>query len=138
MTDYDVRAAATAARVLRPKAQGGKGQPITIVHFGPAAYDPTTGTNSPTQTTQTGCGVVLEYNTFIRSGVRDEPGSLIQKGDKQMLLSPLKTDGTALIPPVAGDTVTTISGDSYTVTSVGALAPAGTTVYFECNVRGAP
>jgi hypothetical protein len=42
---------------------------------------------------------VFEYNTFIRSGQRSEPGSLIQAGDKQLLLAATATDGTPLMRP---------------------------------------
>jgi hypothetical protein len=81
--------------------------------------------------------VVFEYSAMIRSGVRDEPGSLIASGDKQLLLTPLKSDGTALDAPKVGDRATLASGVVYTVTAVAPLSPAGTVAYYDCNIRGA-
>ncbi len=133
---YDVRARATAARLLGPIAQGGKAQAVTLTHKS-SGYEPATDTATPTAPTQTGSGVVLEYATFIRSGARNEPDSLIQRGDRQLLLSPLNSAGVPLTPPIAGDTVTLASGVGYTITAVAPLAPAGTVIYFECNIRGA-
>lgn len=137
MTAYDVRARATAARLLAPISQGGKAQAITLTHTAPRAYDTAAGTTTPVVTTQTGSGVVFEYNTFIRSGIRNEPGSMVQAGDKQLLLSPLKADGTALTAPQVNDTAS-VAGVVYTITAVAPLSPAGTPIYFECNIRGAP
>ena len=113
------------------------GQPVTLNVPGGRVYDPTTG-----QTTvvgggpETGSGVVLEYNTFIRSGLKDEAGTLIQAGDRQLLLSPVKADGTPLTAPKPQFTVT-IGGRDYTITAVAPLSPGGEVIYFECNIRGA-
>jgi hypothetical protein len=127
------RLQATAARLLSEN-----GQSITLTRSvtNPDNYDPATGDVMAFTLTQTGFGVVFEYNTFIRSGVRDEPGSLIVAGDKQLILTPLKADGTALNPPKVGDRATLASGVAYTVTAVAPLSPAGTASYYECNIRG--
>ena len=138
MTAYDVRSAATAARMLAPISQGGKGQPVIITKPQAAGtYDPTTGAvTNATPTTQTGSGVVFPYTTFIRSGIKDEAGSLIRAGDQQLLLSPFAADGTPLTPPEANDQAQ-IGSTTYTITSVSRTAPAGTPIYYECNIRGA-
>lgn len=137
MTAYDVRARASAARMLAPIAQGGKGQTIILTRVTPDDYDKTTGTIPAVTTTQTTSGAVFEYNTFIRSGVRNEPGTLILAGDKQLLMSPFRADGTPLDPPAVNDTVALADGSVFTITSLAPLSPAGTPVYFECNIRGA-
>lgn len=116
------------------------GQPLTF-QGGPVegsdAYDPATGSNTAsTPASQSGFGVVLEYSTFIRSGVRNQPSDLIRAGDRQLLLSPLDASGAPLGPPKSGDKVTA-SGVTYQITSVAPLAPAGDVIYFECNIRGA-
>jgi hypothetical protein len=146
VTAYDVRARASAARALAPIASGGKGQPITLTRVTNGDYDEATGTIPQVTTTQTGSGAVFEYTTFIRSGVRNEPGTLILAGDKQLLLSPFKADGTPLDPPQTNDTVTfdvldgagnVIGTKTATITALAPLSPAGVAVYFECNIRGA-
>ncbi len=135
---YDVRARATAARMLAPIARGGKGQSITLSQSVRGTSDPATGPPVPTVTTLTVSGVVFEYPITIRSrgGQRDEPNTVILSGDKQLLLSPTDDTGAAFTPH-DGDIVT-IAGVDYTITAVGPLAPAGTVIYFECNIRGAP
>jgi hypothetical protein len=113
------------------------GQAVTLTKAGTATYDPTTGTTSVTGGgSQTVSGCVFEYSSFIRSGQRSEPGSLIQAGDKQLLLAATATDGTALNAPKPTDVVT-VGSVAYTITAVAPLDPAGTPVYYECNIRGA-
>lgn len=124
--------------MLAPIAQGGKGQAITLTRIVAGTYNPTTGTvegGGPVY--QTTSGAVFEYTTFIRSGVRNESGTLILAGDKQLLLSPMKADGTPLDPPAVNDTVTLADGSVFTITSLAPLSPAGTPVYYDCNIRGA-
>lgn len=113
------------------------GQAVTLTNPGAAGYDTTTGKPAGSPTTQDGFGAVFDYSTFIRSGLRDVPGSLILAGDRQLILSPLKADGTALTKPEPNHTVTLASGATYTITAVAPLEPGGTAVYFDCNIRGA-
>lgn len=113
------------------------GQAVTLTRRTAGAYDPATGSAGLTDTTSNALGLVFEYNTFIRSGVRNEPSSLIQAGDKQLLLSPVDVTGAALARPQDGD-LATFGGVTYTITAAAPCAPAGTVVYFECNIRGAP
>lgn len=114
------------------------GQAVTLTNTGAAAtYDPATGATSGSgSTTQNAIGAVLEYSTFIRQGVRNEASSLIRAGDRQLLLSPFAADGTALTAPSVDDTVT-VGAVTYTLTAVATNAPAGTVVYYDCNIRGA-
>lgn len=140
MTAYDARARATAARMLAPIAQGGYGQTVTLTHVSGGVSNPATSqVDGSVTTTQTTSGAVFEYTTFIRSGVRNEPGTLILAGDRQLLMSPYASDGTPLSPaPSVNDTVTLANGVVFTITAVATLKPAGLPVYFECNIRGAP
>jgi len=124
MTFY-ARMQTTANRLLF-----GKGQQVSISHVIPGTYDPTTGGLTGGSTSvQTGTGAVFEY------GNKNIDGTLIKVGDKQLLLSALKTDGTELVPPVVNDTVT-IGGTVYTITQIKPLSPAGTIVLFDANLRG--
>lgn len=135
MTAYDVRARATAARLL-----GGKGQAVTLKRAGPdgSTYDTSasayTGGTPPAP--ESCFGAVFEYSTFIRSGLRLEKGDPILAGDKQLLLAALNAAGVAIARPKPGDIVT-VSGVDFTITSVAPLSPAGTDIYHECNIRGA-
>jgi hypothetical protein len=140
MSAYDTQARETAARLLGSISRGGKGQSITLTRAGVGGvYDPATSTVSTgADTVQSTSGVVLEYGSFERGGQRNDPGALIQIGDKRLLLSGLTLAGAPLSPPPGpGDTVTLADGVAYTITSAAPLAPAGTAIFFECNIRGA-
>jgi len=113
----------TADKLLK-----GKGQTVTLTKETAGAYDPATGTATVTTSAQTAYGAVFEY------GNQNIDGTLIKEGDKQLLLSAFQTDGTALTAPVVNDTVT-IGGVIYTITRIKPLAPAGTTVIYDCNIR---
>ena len=124
MTFY-ARLQATANRLLK-----GKGQSLTLTKITAGTYNPATGgfTGAGTST-QTAYGTILDY------GAKQIDGTLIKAGDKQLLLSAVKTDGTALTAPVLGDTVT-ISSVVYTlVEPLKEVNPAGTPVLFDCNLR---
>lgn len=138
MTAYDVRARARAGRMLNTLSNGGKGLAVTLTReVSSGAYNTSTGTQGTTTTTQTGSGVVLEYSAFRQKGQQNEPGSLIQAGDKQLLLSALNSAGSPLSPaPEPGDRAT-IGGVAWLITAVAPLAPAGTAILYDCNVRGA-
>lgn len=114
-----------------------KGQPVTLSRATAGTRDPDTGVITPDQpSVQTVLGVALEYSTFLRQGSRNEPGSLILSGDKQLLLAPKTTTGAPLVRPAANDQAV-VDGVTFTITAVAPLSPAGTPVLFDCNIRGA-
>ena len=129
MSFYD-RLQATANRLLK-----GKGQSITLTKITAGTYNPATGgfTGAGTST-QTAYGAIFDYG-IQQSGIYNVPGTLIQIGDKQLLLSAFKTSGADLTAPVAGDTVTDSASKVWTITQVKAMAPGGTTVMYEVNLR---
>ena len=124
MTFY-ARLQATANRLLK-----GKGQSITLTKITAGTYNPATGgfTGAGTST-QTAYGAVFDY------GAKQIDGTLIKAGDKQLLLSAVKTDGAALTAPVLGDTVTIGSVVFTLVEPLKEVNPAGTVVMYECNLR---
>jgi hypothetical protein len=126
MTDFYTRMQTTANRLLKDK-----GQSLTISRQTAGAYDPATGQTTVTVTTQTGTGAIFDY--------RDEnvDGVLILSGDKQLLLSAVNTTGTALTAPEVNDTVTDAGSVVRTITRIKTLAPAGTVVMYDINLRGA-
>jgi hypothetical protein len=93
-------------------------------------YNPATGAMTGTTTsTQTAYGAIFDY------GAKQIDGTLIKAGDKQVLISAFKSDGSALTAPVLGDTVT-IGGVTYTlVEPLKTVGPAGITVIYEANIR---
>ena len=126
---FYTRMQSTADRLLK-----GKGQSVTLTKQTAGSYDPSTGAATVTTTTQTGTGAVFEYDTK-QAGIYNAPGSLVKVGDKQLLLSAFNSSGAVLTAPQVNDTVT-IGGIVYTITQVRSLAPAGTVVLFDCNIRG--
>jgi len=124
MTFY-TRLQATANRLLR-----GKGQSLTLTRITAGTYNPATGAMTGASTsTQSAYGAIFDY------GAKQIDGTLIKAGDKQLLLSPFKTDGTALTAPVLGDTVS-IGGVVFTlVEPLKEVNPAGTVVLFDVNLR---
>jgi len=124
MTFY-TRLQNTAQKLLK-----GKGQTLTLTKVTAGTYNPATGAMTGTTTsTQTAYGAVFDY------GTKQIDGTLIKAGDKQLLLSAFKTDGTALTAPVLGDTVS-IGGVVYTlVEPLKTVGPAGITVIYEANLR---
>lgn len=124
MTFY-TRLQNTAQKLLK-----GKGQILTLTKVTAGTYNPATGAMTGTTTsTQTAYGAVFDY------GAKQIDGTLIKAGDKQLLLSAFKTDGTALTAPVLGDTVS-IGGVVYTlVEPLKTVGPAGITVIYEANLR---
>jgi hypothetical protein len=103
-----------------------------IVEFGasaslaretPGAYDPATGTSTPTETVQPVRCCVFDYD---RQAI---DGTLILQGDKQVYMS-----AVGVTPPAAGD-ILTWQGAAYTVIAVKPLAPAGVDTLHTLQVR---
>ena len=122
--DFYSRMRDTANKLLK-----GKGQTVILTRSTVGTYDATKGSSSITTTTQTGWGAVFEYGNNKIDGV------IINVGDKQLLLSALNAAGNLLTAPMLNDTVT-IGGTVYTISMIKNIAPAGTTVLFDCNIRG--
>lgn len=111
--------AATAAEMLREF-----GAEATLVHQGSSTYNPATGTNTVSTTTDTitACEVKAE-RSYI-------DGTMIAEGLSVFLVS---TEGLTTIPK-AGD-VLQWGGAPMKVEKVGTLAPAGVAVLHEVQAR---
>lgn len=125
MNDFYTKMQTTANKLLK-----GKGQAVTLSRQTAGAYDPATGTSTVVVTTQNGTGAIFDYADKNIDGV------LILSGDKQLLLSAVNSTGTALTAPMVNDTVTDTGGVVRTITRIKTMSPAGTTVLFDCNLRG--
>jgi hypothetical protein len=130
--DYDLEDRAGAAEDLAPIAQGGAGEVVTITTPGTGGtYDPATDTTSGVTgpTTQTSSGIEEAYSAFSQAQ------GLVQAGDVRFMMSPLRTDGTPVVTPVADrDTLTKADG-VWAIKKVDPLQPAGTPILFYLQLR---
>lgn len=99
------------------------GRSITLRHYTIGTYDPTTGSNTPITSDATVTGVVLDFG----SGQTTERGTLIQGGDKRLLLP-------ASAAPSLQDHVL-IGGVEFTIVSIGEINPGGTSIIFDLHLR---
>lgn len=135
MSIYD-RLQASTTRMLQLY-----GQPVTFLQAGPATYDPTTGKNTPTQTTYLGTGVLVDFSQTAPS-VTTIRGTEIQQGDKMLYLA---MQGTLAGVPVqipqpnTDDTIIDSAGVAYNIQSTTTVDPTGSTpVVHSLHVRGVP
>jgi hypothetical protein len=129
---YDDRARATAIRMLALKADGGKGQAVTLTRAGTGSgsRNATTGVYTPAgAATQTGSGIEDVYKAH------EIDGTLILSGDMKFMLSPVTSAGADIVEPPLNSTVT-YSGKTKTVKAVERVAPAGVVAYYVLQVRG--
>ena len=115
--DYTAIAASSLAALT------GAGQDVTRRSFTSGAYDPATGTASPTTADSTRKGVILDF----AGGKTLERGSLIQVGDKRLLLD--------AVAGVALNDQFIINGVEYSVVSIGEVNPAGICVLYDLHIR---
>lgn len=99
------------------------GQDITRRTYTAGAYDTATGGASLTTTDTTRKGVILDFG----AGKTVERGSLIQVGDKRLLLDASAT--------VAMTDHFIVGSDDYAVVSIGEVNPAGTPVLYDIHLR---
>ena len=109
---------------------GEVGQAVTISRPGPDVFDPATDTTVP------GPPIVQQCSGSQKSySARSIDGTVIQQGDVQFLLSPLKADGSPIERPVADrDTLTKLDGP-WAVKHVDTIAPAGVPVLYKLQLR---
>jgi len=119
--DYP-KTAATANRLL-----GQFGRTVTLSRPSTSAptYDPATGISTPdTPATYAAAAVLLDY------AQRDIDGTLVQQGDQRCLMSP----SVAVAPTTSDDVV--VGTVTYSVKRVVKVAPAGTPVLYDLQLRG--
>lgn len=120
-----------AQRLTADRQIAAKGQAVTITRRATGSYDPSTGAAAITTTTQAGKGVILPLGAYAKVA-----GNVVE-GDRQLLLSALKADGSVLTAPVVDDSVTLADSSVVTITAVDPLSPAGLAIIYDCVVRGA-
>jgi len=121
---YD-RMAATALRLIERF-----GLTATLSEVTPGEYDPVTGVETGGATlTQTGQLILLDY-TAQEAGIINAAGSLVQQGDKKIMLA---AKGLAWAPTMT----TTILADglTWTIINIKSTNPAGTPLVYELHGR---
>ena len=119
MSSYDY--AKLAARALRLLTK--YGAPVTRMAYALGTYNPATSMATPSVTNTTRTGLLLDFG----AGQTTERGTLIQGGDKRLLLDP--TAGVTL-----GDAFV-CNGTQYMVVSIGEINPAGTVVLYDIHLK---
>ena len=121
---YD-RMAATALRLIAQY-----GQAATLTEIIPGEYDPVTGNETGgVNLTQTGQLILLEY-TSAEAGIINASGSLVQQGDKKIMLA-----AKGLAWPPRNTTTVLADGLNWTIVNVKSTNPAGTPLVYELHGR---
>ena len=117
MVDY-TKSAASALKMLTKF-----GQSVTRRSYTAGTYDPATGLVTPTTADTTRKGALFDFG----EGQTLERGTLIQSGDKRLLL-----DATATVLP---QDHFIIGGTENVIVSIGEINPAGTVVLYDLHLR---
>lgn len=121
---YD-RMAATALRLI-----GRFGLTATLSEVTPGEYDPVTGVETGGATlTQTGQLILLDY-TAQEAGIINAAGSLVQQGDKKIMLAAKGLEW----PPTMTTTVLA-DGLTWTIINIKSTNPAGMPLVYELHGR---
>lgn len=99
------------------------GRDVVRRAFSSGVYDPVTGLVTPATADTTRRGALFDFG----AGQTLERGTLIQAGDKRLLL-----DATATVSPQDHFIV---GGAEYVIVSVGEINPAGTVCLYDIHLR---
>jgi hypothetical protein len=108
-----------------------KGQLITITRTIKGAY--VAGRVTSTTSTEGAWGIETDL-TSRDYGVTVAPGTLIQAGDRKLMMSVFADDGSPLVQPSVGDVVT-LGVQTYTVKFTDRTSPAGIPIMYQLVVR---
>lgn len=111
------------------------GMLVTLRQTVTGAYDPVTGTETQTVTDYSAWGVKFDYSQL--SGRQSMPsGSVVQPGDKQLLLSALQDNGQPLPALLSTDKIIA-GGVTYAIANPGTIAPTDLVIMYDLQVRPA-
>ena len=117
--------AATSAELLTEF-----GQAVTLTESTPGAYNTATGEPAaPDVTNQSAVGVVRDYSS------RSIDGTLIQVGDRLLIVGPKTTAGAVLAEPTVESGVTLADETVWTVKRVETVKPAGVVLAYRLQLR---
>lgn len=106
------------------------GQAGTLTNVTEGEYDPVTGFGTdPVTLTQSGQLILLDYSA-AESGVINASGSLIQQGDKKIMLA---AKGLAWPPTIT--TTILAGGQAWSIANIKSTNPAGTPLLYEIHGR---
>lgn len=106
------------------------GQAGTLISVTEGEYDPVTGFGAePVTLSQTGQLILLEYS-IQEAGISNAAGSLVQQGDKKIMLA---AGGLDWEPTMT--TTIDAGGVTWTITGIKAINPAGTPLLYEIHGR---
>lgn len=134
MADVYDKGRAAAIRELAPRANGGKGQRVTLTYTYTGEYDPAQGQAETLTYVQACSGVEVAIKAERVNGTS------ILTGDSMLKLSPVRTDGQDLvIPPdtAISTTATLEDGTTKTVVVFSPVKPAGLLIMANLQLRGA-
>lgn len=124
MTFNYAKSAATAQKLL-----ANFGKDVTVRRQTAGAYDPATSSATITNVDVIAKGALFDYSR-MQYGQNTAVGTLIQTGDKRLLLSPLNFTSD----PVATDLIIA-DGFTWTIIDIKILRPAGVTVMYDIQIR---
>lgn len=128
MADIYDRSKALAIRMLAPRANGGKGAPLTLSRTVKGPRNPDTGATTDVTTTYPGSGLRESYEQS------DIDGTNIKVGDVKFIVSPVQLNSLDM-PQAAPQDKVTFDGKIYTVVQVNPWNYAGLAVGFEVQAR---
>lgn len=120
MSDY-TRSINAALRLITKK-----GQIVTLKTETPGSYNPATSEVSRTETTESGRGVVTQFET------KDVDGNLIKADDLLLILA---AKGVTNKPQPDKTLIVLNSGVTYTVKNVIDVAPSGVSIVYRLQLR---
>lgn len=128
MPNIHDRGRALAIRMLAPRPQG-KGLGLTLRQKSVGEYNPDTGGQETVWTVVDGSGLRTTFD------LKDIDNTYILEGDVEILMSPVKLDGTDMPQPSTNDLID-FDGSSYNVVGVRPGDYAGVECFYKAHCRG--
>lgn len=128
MADIHDRGRALAIRMLAPRPQG-NGLGLTLRQKTVGEYNPETGGQDTAWTDVPGSGLRTNFD------LEDIDNTYILEGDVEILMSPVKLDGTDMPQPSTNDVIVFDSGE-YNVIGVRPGNYAGVDCFYKAHCRG--
>lgn len=124
MSQFYDRMASTALRLIERF-----GQTITLRDTVQGEYDPVTGSQTPDVEVERPAQAILQDYALQQSGMSYAEGTVIQQGDKKILVA-----AQGLTPPQLTTTVLA-DGVTWTIVNIKEINPAGTPLVYELQGR---
>jgi hypothetical protein len=103
------------------------GEPLTLISKSFGVYNPATGENAVTSTSQTALGYNASYD------LAEVDGTTVIRGDRKVIFGSVDTSGQAINPKVDDEVVG--RGDKVSIVSVSVIMSGPTPICYICQVR---